>query len=59
MTLKIFNMLGQVVASLEVGVQNGGEHELQFDARGLASGVYFYRILAGEWAAARRFVLLR
>ena len=36
-----------------------GRHELTFEASGLASGVYFYRITAGERAQTRKLVVMR
>lgn len=47
MTLKIYNILGQEVATvLDHQVMDEGNQELEFDGSRLASGVYFYRILA-------------
>jgi len=43
-TLKVFDVLGRAVASLPLGLQQAGEHEVKFDAEGLSSGVYFYRL---------------
>jgi hypothetical protein len=44
-SLTLFNTLGQQVAVLQDGDREAGYHEVQFDAHGLPSGVYFYRIL--------------
>ncbi len=45
-SLKIFNMLGQVVATLTDGVEGAGYKSVQWNAGGFASGVYIYRISA-------------
>jgi photosystem II stability/assembly factor-like uncharacterized protein len=45
-SLKIYNVLGQVVATLFDGVQDAGYREAKWDAGSVASGVYFYRIEA-------------
>jgi hypothetical protein len=58
-TLTVFNTLGQQVATLVQGEQEGGYHEAVFDASGLASGVYLYRLQAGEFVQTRKLVLVR
>jgi hypothetical protein len=57
-TLTVFNTLGQQVALLQNGEQEAGYHEVRFDAKKLSSGLYFYRIQAGEFAATKRLLLL-
>jgi photosystem II stability/assembly factor-like uncharacterized protein len=57
--LQVFNILGQKVAELVNGVEQAGNHEVEFDARRLATGVYFYRLLAGEFVETKRLLLLR
>ncbi|MBA4312784.1 MAG: hypothetical protein C0417_09160 [Chlorobiaceae bacterium] len=47
-TLSVFNTLGQRVALLVDEKQEAGYHEVTFDGAGLTSGVYFYRIQAGD-----------
>ncbi len=58
-TLTVFNTLGQQTAILQNGEQEAGYHEVQFDGKNLSSGVYFYRIQAGDFMATRRLLLLR
>ena len=58
-TLSVFNTLGQQVASLVNGGVDAGHHSVQFDASGLASGVYFYRLQAGSSVDTKRLLLLR
>jgi hypothetical protein len=55
--LTVFNTLGQRVAVLEDGEREAGYHEVRFEASNLASGVYFYRLQAGEFVQSRKFVL--
>jgi CubicO group peptidase (beta-lactamase class C family) len=47
-TLKIYNLLGEEVATLIAEQRSAGIHRLNWDARGLASGVYLYRLEAGD-----------
>jgi hypothetical protein len=57
--LTIFNTLGQQVATLVNESQDAGYHDVRFDGGGLASGVYFYRMIAGGKFEAKRFLLIR
>lgn len=62
--LRIFNSLGQEVATLVDGVRPAGTHRLHWDgrdamARPLATGVYFYRIDTEGYRVTRRLTLLR
>jgi hypothetical protein len=57
--LSVFNTLGQQVAQLVNGDMEAGYHEVQFDGRGLSSGVYVYRLQAGDFTQARRLLLLK
>jgi len=57
--LSVFNTLGQQIAQVVNGEVEAGYHEVRFDATGLSSGVYFYRIQAGEFVQTRKFLLVR
>ncbi len=57
--LSIYSMLGQKIAELVNETQEAGPHEITFDARGLASGVYFYRLQAGNDIQTRKLLLVR
>jgi hypothetical protein len=58
-TLTVYNMLGQQVAVLQNGEQDAGYHDVRFDASGLSSGVYFYRMTAGTYVESRKLLLIR
>jgi hypothetical protein len=58
-TLVVYNTLGQQVATLIEGEQKAGYHEVKFDASGLASGMYLYRIRAGDFVQTRKLLLVR
>jgi chitinase len=47
-TLKIYNLLGEEVATLISGVLSAGNHQVRWDAGSLASGIYVYRLQAGN-----------
>ncbi len=57
--LDVFDVLGRTVGLLIDGVQQAGEHDVQFDASHLASGVYLYRLRVGEQVLTRKCFLLR
>jgi hypothetical protein len=57
--LKVFNVLGQEVATIAHGVFPAGVHEVTFDATNLATGVYVYRIQAGSFVSTRKMLLLK
>ena len=57
--LKVFNVLGQEVASLVNEVKNAGVHYANFNASDLASGVYVYRINAGSFVSTKKMLLIK
>ncbi len=58
-TLKVYNIIGQEVATLFQGQQNAGLHEVTFNGASLSSGVYFYRLQAGSVSIVRKLVLMK
>ncbi len=58
-TIKVFDLLGRETAVLVNELKMNGEYNIEFDASGLASGVYVYRMKAGNFSKWRKFVLLR
>ncbi|UCE17371.1 MAG: T9SS type A sorting domain-containing protein [Gemmatimonadota bacterium] len=58
-TLTVYNILGQVVKVLVDSEQQAGYYEIQWNGEGLASGVYFYRLTAGEFTDTKRMVLMK
>ena len=58
--LKIFNVLGQEIATLLDGVQEAGYHEIMWSgASNIGSGVYYYRLQAGSLVQTKKLLLLR
>ncbi|HMK38251.1 MAG TPA: T9SS type A sorting domain-containing protein, partial [Bacteroidota bacterium] len=58
-TLDVYTLLGQHVASLEEGILEPGAYEVLFHGDNLASGTYLYRLRSGEHVQTKRMVLMR
>lgn len=57
--VKVFDVLGREVATLVNEVKEPGIYTVQWDAKGIASGVYLYRLQAGNFVETKKLVLLR
>ena len=58
-SLKVFNMLGQEVATLFEGLQKTGNYTASFNGSGLASGLYIYQLKANDFVATKKLLLLK
>jgi hypothetical protein len=58
-TLKVFDLLGREVATLVNEVMPPGEHSARFDATALSSGVYFYRLIAGNFVDTKKLIVTK
>jgi hypothetical protein len=58
-TLKVYNLLGEEVATLIAEQRSAGIHKICWNARGLASGVYLYRLEAGNFLQVKKLLLIR
>ncbi len=58
-TLKVYDVLGNVIATLVNNEKAPGNYNIKFDGSKLASGIYFYRIEAGNFVQAKKLVLLK
>lgn len=58
-SIKVYDVLGREVRTLVNEKLNAGEHRITFNADGLPSGVYIYRIQAGRYSASRKMLLLK
>ncbi len=58
-SLKVYNALGQVVSELVSGHRPAGRYSIVWDASGIASGVYFYRLEAGSFVQTKKLIVLR
>jgi len=58
-TLKVYDILGKEIATLVNEKLNPGIYEVEFNGASLPSGVYFYRLIAGDYAAVKKMILLK
>jgi hypothetical protein len=58
-TLNLYDITGSLVANLVDGQQPAGQHAITFNGSSLASGIYFYRLSAGENTAIQKVVLAK
>ena len=58
-TLKVFDLLGREVATLVNETKQPGEYTVTWDAEGVPSGVYYYRMTAGSFVETKKLILLK
>ncbi len=58
-TLKVYNTVGEEVMTLVNEVKQPGLYEVDFNAASLPSGVYMYRIIAGEFVQTKKMILMK
>jgi hypothetical protein len=58
-SLKVYNVIGQEVATLVDEFRTAGSYEARFDASRLSSGVYFYALKAGEYSNVKKMMMLK
>jgi len=57
--LKIYDVLGNEVATLVDEFKPAGTYEIKFDANGLSSGVYFYKLQSGNFVETKKMILMK
>jgi hypothetical protein len=57
--VRLYDVSGRLLRTIAQGIQEPGIHEIGVDARGLPSGVYYVRMVAGRFADTRRLLLLK
>jgi hypothetical protein len=58
-TVEVYNVVGEKVKTLLNGNMKKGYHEVIFDAAGLQSGVYFYKVNAGKYSSVKKMLLIK
>jgi hypothetical protein len=58
-TLKVYDVLGNEIATLVNEEKLAGKYEVQFNAKGLASGLYLYKLSAGNYSETGKMILLK
>ena len=58
-TLKVYDVLGNEVATLVNEEKPAGSYEVEFDASSLASGIYFYRLQSGSFNQTKKMILMK
>ncbi len=57
--LKVYNLLGQEVASLINGEMKAGNYNVEFSGHSLASGIYFYKLQSSSFTATKKLTLMK
>ena len=57
--LKIYDILGKEVASLVNEQKPAGNYEIEFNATGLSSGIYFYKLTVGSFVETKKMLLMK
>ncbi len=57
--LRVYDVLGRVVKTLVNDMQSPGQYTVTFNANNLASGIYFYRLEAGDFVKTKKLILMK
>ncbi|RJP62245.1 MAG: M6 family metalloprotease domain-containing protein [Ignavibacteriales bacterium] len=58
-TLKVYNLLGNEVATLVNEKKNAGNYDVEFSAKNISSGIYIYKLSCGNFSSTKRMILLK
>ncbi len=59
MKLKVYDSLGEEVATLVDEYKDSGSYDIEFSANGLSSGIYFYRLKTNNYDQIKKMILLK
>jgi hypothetical protein len=57
--LKVYDILGNEVALLVNEVKTQGVYNVEFNAKNLASGIYFYRLQVGDFSSVKKLIIMK
>lgn len=57
--LEIYNSLGKLMETINLGIKNSGSYEYNFNAASLSSGIYFYKLNSNGFSQARKMLLIK
>jgi hypothetical protein len=58
-SLKVYDILGKLVETLVDNFENMGYHSIEFNASKLTSGIYFYKITAGNFISTKKMIVIK
>jgi Secretion system C-terminal sorting domain/Peptidase family C25 len=58
-SIKIYDLLGREITTLVNNMKNAGNYEIEFDGSHLSSGIYFYRMQAGNFSDTKKLILMK
>ena len=58
-SLKVYDILGTEITTLINEEKPAGNYEVEFDARGLSSGTYFYKLITGNFVSVKKMLLMK
>jgi hypothetical protein len=58
-SISIYNVSGQLVERILNEDREAGNHSIPWRAQGMSSGIYFYKIEAGEYTAVKKCIILK
>lgn len=58
-SLKVYNILGNLVSTFSDGFMKAGEYNAEFDGSNLASGIYFYTLKSGDFSSTKKMILTK
>jgi len=57
--IKVYDVLGKEITTLVNGEKSVGDYEVEFNGRNLSSGVYFYKMQAGDFVETKKLILMK